>query len=92
MWKQNLKQFRKCFRSFHVVYPKRAENSSLPTGGIKFDAAFDISRLQERIQEVDKKRLSLDEVFYIVSMTNYSSVEQLQSDYEQRMNAIYQLA
>lgn len=66
--------------------------SKIEDSNAKVDAAFDISRLQERIQEVDKKRLSLDEVFYIVSMTNYSSVEQLQSDYEQRMNAIYQLA
>ena len=66
--------------------------SKIEDSNTKVDAAFDISRLQERTQEVDKKRLSLDEVFYIVSMTNYSSVEQLQSDYEQRMNAIYQLA
>lgn len=66
--------------------------SKIEDSNARVDAAFDISRLQERIQEVDKKRLALDEIFYIVSMTDYLSIELLQSDYEQRMSAIYQAA
>ena len=45
--------------------------------------------LQDRIGEVESKRLSLDSVFYEISMTNYSSVEELQNHYEEKMFAVY---
>lgn len=45
--------------------------------------------LQARIGEVENKRLSLDSVFYEISMTNYSSIEELQSHYEKKMFAVF---
>ena len=58
-----------------------------------FEALTDIRRdleaISKRIEEVENRKLSLDRVFYDLSMKNYATIEKLQEDYESRMSDVY---